>query len=1184
MSKFMMQGRSSVTGKLVTWESETPDYTGVDFPGPGTPSYVAATEIVDPYNVLRVGWPEVTSISPNSGVPEGGDGVHTITGKNFPVGPDPIEVRFGNVAQLGSVFNATTIFVVPPPGEVGTVDISVANANGRGTLVNGYTYAEALPTLESIDIARGGPLGGGVERVLVGTNFVDVISVTFGGAEATITEIFDDTSLGLIVPVAPEGFDAPGFVDIVITTGAGSATLTDGYEYTTVVTSITPNIGYPAGGNFRRVIVGEGFTGATDVTLDGSSATDIVVVDDKTITCLVPAHAAAVVDLAVTSPSGTDTLANGYEYFALPTTNKTLDLDAAAGVVQLSGLVVSWADQSGNSYNATQAVSGSRPSYSATIFNGKPGITFSDGKSLDVAADFVDIATVGAYTLYVVGKADSTSNETDIRDNAAFISEDQGDWGLHTKTHPLLTTKINVHAYHNGATYEMGVATLMNPSTKHVWSDGFTGTTLWLEDSVGSGGSDFTDPDDVGATGALIVGANYTKAKSLNGVISKIVTYNVGHDSDLRSKINRLLQAEWGVNAVAVEAPVVDSCSPLYGQPGDVLTLSGSGFTGLTSVSLEGYGALDFNVIDDSTCEITLISGPAPNEIPQLSLVNALDTYLFDNVFTYYPVPNPTACFPSSDVTGATITITGSGFGGATAVYFDGILSPTIAVVDPSYSMTAEVPAGLSGGSVDIQVVNPQWDGTGTGIFTFPYNIAAAQGSFTETGQAAALKRGYKLSAGQGSFTETGQNATLTYTPYLFRVDFSALTLGGMSAASFLSATGLTFTRSSESTVQTSASTVETAANVGNDYACIGSPDGTKKGLVIQHKTRNLFGSGGDNAPRDLTATWTGGTAGTVTADYAAGPDGVTPGGGVKGCSRVSGASGTYGPYASTAIIATSTKCCLSSWQRSRTGAGNEDMMQIFNTGSPGATAKVTARTLNTTWARLTTLKGTTVMSAVTTVDCRDYSAATGGQTARARDVQIDYAQLEYGEFPTEAIRKGATNRSPDVLSYGTLSNWYASGRLRAYFAFYPKHDSSVQPQAYDGTNQAAVDKYYLLAKDSSTYVRIDAATMKIEAKTSAVSFITSTNAMSWTAQDLVEVFVEIGTSATNMWYRVNSGSWTALESGGSSLAAFSATGTAYVGKVDTDYGTGSVNTGSLVCWLKEIRFYGAALYPSGLP
>lgn len=431
-----------------------------------------------------------------------------------------------------------------------------------------------------------------------------------------------------------------------------------------------------------------------------------------------------------------------------------------------------------------------------------------------------------------------------------------------------------------------------------------------------------------------------------------------------------------------------------------------------------------------------------------------------------------------------------------------------------------------------------------------------------------------------GSVTSTGAFSYL-----LFKADFSALALGAMSALNFYNATGLTFSRTTKSTVQVSSDSL--VKTVAIDEAAIGSPDGTKKGLVIQQKTRNIGGGPGDDAPRNLSVTWTNGTAATVTPNYQAGPDGITPnvGSGILGCTRVSGASGTYGPYGSTAILNTTTPVCFSAWERSTNAAGGGGNMQMgANPNSINANAKATIRSASDTWARMTLLKGATLENAITTVDCRDYTVVSGA-TAQARDVLVDYVMFELGNFPTEATETGLTNRGADTVVHGALPSLYSSGRMRAYFAFYPKHASTDVPVCNDGTNSTSADKYYLLAKDSNTYVRIDVATMKVEIKTSAVSFHTSTNAMSWAAQDLVEIFIEMGSSATNIWYRLNSaGAWNVLTSAGSSLAALSATGAAYIGKVDTDYGTGSINTGSMCCWMKEVRFYPSTGYPSGLP
>jgi hypothetical protein len=380
---------------------------------------------------------------------------------------------------------------------------------------------------------------------------------------------------------------------------------------------------------------------------------------------------------------------------------------------------------------------------------------------------------------------------------------------------------------------------------------------------------------------------------------------------------------------------------------------------------------------------------------------------------------------------------------------------------------------------------------------------------------------------------------------------------------------------------------------VGIDEAAIGSPDGVKQGLVIQHSTRNTIGNvSGDNSPRDLNIAWSSATA-PATSDYQAGPDGISPGTGIKGCSRVVAASGQFGPYGTS----TSNNRCnstslnvFSSWQRS-TSASSGGMQMVLNNAAINSSAKMATRAQSTTWGRIVDRKGTFAMGSggIGTVDARDWSVASGGQTAQARDVLVDYIQIEDGNFPTEAIPTGLTNRAADCLSYGSAENWYVNGRFRAYFAFYPKHDSTDKPEINDGTNRFISDKYYLMSVDENNFIRIDNTTMQIEAKVGgSTSFMVgSMNPVAWSAQDLVEIFVEVGGGAnasTNMWYRIGgSGSWTTLTTQGPSTGTCTATGTGYIGKVYSNYGTGSANTGSLVCWLKEFRFYPANGFPDGL-
>lgn len=71
-----------------------------------------------------------------------------------------------------------------------------------------------------------------------------------------------------------------------------------------VITSVTPNAG-TAGA--ALTITGSGFTGATSVNFDGTTAL-FVVNNDNSITATSPAHVAGTVDITVTAPSGTSAI------------------------------------------------------------------------------------------------------------------------------------------------------------------------------------------------------------------------------------------------------------------------------------------------------------------------------------------------------------------------------------------------------------------------------------------------------------------------------------------------------------------------------------------------------------------------------------------------------------------------------------------------------------------------------------------------------------------------------------------------------------------------------------------------------------------------------------------------------------------------------------------------------------
>ena len=144
----------------------------------------------------------------------------------------------------------------------------------------------------------------------------------------------------------------------------------------------------------------------------------------------------------------------------------------------------------------------------------------------------------------------------------------------------------------------------------------------------------------------------------------------------------------------------VTAVTPGSGLLSSDVTLTGSGLGDATAVAFQGAEATSFTVDSDTqitaTVPVGAITGPITVTTPAGSAESAVS-------FTVLSVPNITSFAPSFALAGASVTLTGSGFAGTTAVSF-GSLAASF-VVDSSTQITATVPLGA--GSAPISVSNP---------------------------------------------------------------------------------------------------------------------------------------------------------------------------------------------------------------------------------------------------------------------------------------------------------------------------------------------------------------------------------------------------------------------------------------------------------------------------------------------
>jgi hypothetical protein len=203
----------------------------------------------------------------------------TITGTNFVTGAT-VTIG-GSAATSVTVTNATTIAATTPAHAVGAVDVTVTNPDTQSaTLTNGYTYQAPAPTVTSITPASG-PIAGGTNVTISGTNFVTGATVTIGGTAATGVAVTNATTITATVAA-----HAVGAANVTVNNpDTQSGTLTNGFTYlgpAPTVTGIAPTSGTTAGGT-NVTMTGTNFvTGALGLDR-GTAATNVAVTNATTI-------------------------------------------------------------------------------------------------------------------------------------------------------------------------------------------------------------------------------------------------------------------------------------------------------------------------------------------------------------------------------------------------------------------------------------------------------------------------------------------------------------------------------------------------------------------------------------------------------------------------------------------------------------------------------------------------------------------------------------------------------------------------------------------------------------------------------------------------------------------------------------------------------------------------------------
>lgn len=153
----------------------------------------------------------------------------------------------------------------------------------------------------------------------------------------------------------------------------------------------------------------------------------------------------------------------------------------------------------------------------------------------------------------------------------------------------------------------------------------------------------------------------------------------------------------WELGVRVAPTPSGVSASPNHGLVGAPVTITGTGFNGVTAVDFNGTAA-SFSVVSSTQINTTVPAGATTGSI---HVVNPVGTGTSSSFTVDVPGPTITLLSPNHGSVGSSTVITGTNFVSVTSVDFNGTAT-TIYNVDSPTQITATVPSGTTTGPVHV--------------------------------------------------------------------------------------------------------------------------------------------------------------------------------------------------------------------------------------------------------------------------------------------------------------------------------------------------------------------------------------------------------------------------------------------------------------------------------------------------
>jgi gliding motility-associated-like protein len=190
---------------------------------------------------------------------------------------------------------------------------------------------------------------------------------------------------------------------------------------------------------------------------------------------------------------------------------------------------------------------------------------------------------------------------------------------------------------------------------------------------------------------ATAVSFGGTPASSFTIVSNTEIEAEIGSGSSGNISVTNLAGTASTPGFTFIPVPTISTFTPASAAQGEIVTITGTGFTFASAVSFGGTAAATFTVVSDT--EIAAEIGSGTSGTITVTTPGGIITV---PGFAFIPAPTISAFTPTSAAQGDAVTIEGTNFTDASAVSFGGTAATSITVIS-STEISATVGFGSSG-------------------------------------------------------------------------------------------------------------------------------------------------------------------------------------------------------------------------------------------------------------------------------------------------------------------------------------------------------------------------------------------------------------------------------------------------------------------------------------------------------